>query len=55
MDSHRDEFTINPEMGRKIKIGCQIWKRLAAKSCMIDRKFIDQLITDLRSFVTSKV
>ena len=31
MDTHRDEYTINPETRRKIKIDSQIWKRLAAK------------------------
>ena len=40
MDSHRDEYTINPETVRKIKLGTQIWKRLAAKYYMIDGKFI---------------
>ena len=31
MDTHRDEYTINPETGRKIKIDTQIWKRLVVK------------------------
>ena len=44
MDTHRDQYTINPETGRKIKIGTQTWKRLAAKYYMIDETFTDQVI-----------
>ena len=39
MDTHRDEYTINPETGRMIKIGTQTWKRLVAKYNMIDGQF----------------
>ena len=49
MDSYRDEYTINPETGRKIKVGSQIWKRLAAKHYMIDVKFTDETIPDSRA------
>ena len=55
MDSHRDGYTINPETGRKIKIGTQTWKRFAAKYYMIDGIFMDQLIPDSRAYVTNKV
>ena len=55
MDSHRDEYTINPETGRKIKIGTQTWKRLAAKYYMIDGKFTDQTIPDSRAYLSNKV
>ena len=34
MDTHHEEYTINPETGRKAKIGAQTWKRLAAKYYM---------------------
>ena len=55
MDSYRDEYTINPEIGRKIKLGTQTWKRLAFKYYMIDRKFTDQPIPDSRAYLSSKV
>ena len=55
MDSFRDEYTINPETGRKIKVGSQIWKRLAAKYYMIDGKFTDQPIPDSRAYLSNKV
>ena len=55
MDSFRDEYTINPETGRKIKVGSQIWKRLAAKYYMIDGKFTDQTIPDSRAYLSNKV
>ena len=55
MDTYRDEYTINPETGRKIKIGTQTWKRLAIKYYMIDRKFTDQLVSDSRAYVSNKV
>ena len=55
MDSHRDEYTINPETGRKIKIDSQIWKRLAAKYYMIDGTFTDQPIPDSRAYLSNKV
>ena len=55
MDTYRDEYTINPETGRKIKIGTQTWKRLATKCYMIDRKFTDQLVSDSRAYVLNKV
>ena len=54
MDSHRDEYTVNPETGRKIKIGTPIWKRLATKYYMIDRKFTDQTIPDSRAYLSNK-
>ena len=55
MDSYRDEYTINPETGRKIKVGSQTWKRLAAKYYMIDGKFTDQPIPDSRAYLSNKV
>ena len=55
MDSHRDEYTINPETGRKIKIDTPTWKRLAAKYYMIDRKFTDQTIPDSRAYLSNKM
>ena len=54
MDSHRDEYTINPETGRKIKIDSPTWKRLAAKYYMIDEKFTDQTIPDSRAYLSNK-
>lgn len=55
MDSYRDEYTINPETGRKINVGTQTCKRLAAKYYMIDEEFSDQLFPDSRAYVTNKV
>ena len=71
MDSYRDEYTINPETGRKIKVesqytinpetgrkikvGSQTWKRLAAKYYMIDGKFTYQTIPDSRANLSNKV
>ena len=55
MDSYRDEYTINPETGRKIKLGTQTWKRLASKYYTIDRKFTDQPIPDSRAYLSNKV
>ena len=55
MDSYRDEYTINPETGRKIKVGSQTWKRLAAKYYMIDGKFTDQPIPNSRAYLSNKV
>ena len=55
MDSYRDEYTINPETGRKIKVGTQTWKRLAAKYYMIDGKFTDQTIPYSRAYLSNKV
>ena len=55
MDSHRDEYTINPETGQKIKIDTLTWKRLATKYYMIDGKFIDQTIPDSRAYLSNKV
>ena len=55
MDSYRDEYTINPETGRKIKLGTQTWKRLAFKYYTIDRKFTDEPIPDSRAYVSNKV
>ena len=54
MDSHRDEYTINHETGRKIKIDSPTWKRLAAKYYMIDGKFTDQTIPDSRAYLSNK-
>ena len=54
MDSHRDEYTINPEIGRKIKIDSLTRKRLAAKYYMIDGKFTDQPIPDSRAYLSNK-
>ena len=55
MDTHRDEYTINPETGRKIKIDTPTWKRLAAKNYMIDGTFTDQTIPDSRAYLSNKV
>ena len=55
MDSYRDEYTINPETGRKIKLGTQTRKRLAVKYYMIDGKFTDQSISDSRAYLSNKV
>ena len=55
MDTHRDQYTINHETGRKIKIGSPTWKRLAAKYYMIDGKFTDQTIPDSRAYLSNKV
>ena len=55
MDSHRDDYTINPETGRKIKIDSPTWKRLAAKYNMIDGTFTDQPIPDSRAYLSNKV
>ena len=55
MSSHRDEYTINPETGKQIKIGGPTWKRLAAKYYMIDGKFTDQAIPDSRAYLSRKV
>ena len=55
MDSYRDEYTINPETGRKNKLDTQTWKRLAAKYYMIDGKFTDQPIHDSRAYLSNKV
>ena len=49
MDSYRDEYTINPETERKIKLGTQTWKRLASMYYMIDGKFTDETIPDSRA------
>ena len=55
MDSYRDEYTIFPETGQKIKLGTQTWKRLASKYYTIDRKFTDQPIPDSRAYLSNKV
>ena len=49
MDTTRVKYTINPETGRKIKVGTLTWKRLAAKYYMIDGVFMDQVILDSRA------
>ena len=55
MDSHRDQYTINHETGRKIKIGSQIWIQLATKYNMIDGTFTDQPIPDSQAYLSNKV
>ena len=55
MDYYRDEYTIKPETGRKIKLGTQTWKRLAAKYYMIDGKFTDQPISHSRVYLSNKL
>ena len=55
MDSYRDEYTINPEIGRKIKLGTQTWKRLASMYYMVDGKFTDQPIPDSWAYLSNKV
>ena len=46
METTRVKYTINPETGRKIKVGTLTWKRLVAKYYMMDREFKDQVISD---------
>ena len=55
MDFYRNGYTINPETGRKIKLGTQTWKRLASKYYMMDGTFTDQPITDSRAYLSNKV
>ena len=55
MDTHRDEYTINPGTGRKIKIGTQTWKRLSAKYYMMDVKSTDQPIPESRGYLLINV
>ena len=55
MDSHRDQYTINHETRRKIKIGSQIWIQLAIKYNMIDGTFTDQPIPDSQAYLSNKV
>ena len=55
MDSYGDEYTINSKTGRKIKVGTQTWKRLAAKYYMIDGKFTDQTISDSWAYLSNMV
>ena len=55
MSSHRDEYTINPETGKQIKIGGPTWKQLAAKYYAIGDTFTDQTIPDSRAYVSNKV
>ena len=55
MSSHRDEYTINPETGKQIKIGGPTWKRLAAKYYMVGDTFTDQTIPDSRVYLSNKV
>ena len=54
MDTHRDQYTINPETGRKIKIGTPSWKQLATKYYMIDGKFTDQTNPDTQAYLSNK-
>ena len=49
MDTTRIKFTINPETGRKIKVGTLSWKRLATKYYMMDGVFTNQVIPDSRA------
>ena len=55
MDSHRDEYTINPETGKQIKIGGPTWKRLAAKYYRVGDTFTDQTMPDTRAYLSNKV
>ena len=55
MSSHRDEYIINPETGKQIKIGGPTWKRLAAKYYMVGDTFTDQTISDSRAYVSNKI
>ena len=48
METTRVKYTINPETGRKIKVGTLIWKRLVAKYYMFDGAFTDHIIPDSR-------
>ena len=49
METTRVKYTINPETGRKIKVGTLSWKQLAAMYYMMDRAFMDQVIPDSRA------
>ena len=51
MDTTRVKYSINPETGRKIKVGTLTWKRLVAKYYIIDGTFTDQVNNDLRSLM----
>ena len=55
MDSHRDEYTINPETGKQIKIGGPTWKRLAATYYRVGDTFTDQTMPDTRAYVSNKI
>ena len=48
MKTTRVKYTINPETGRKIKVGTLTWKRLATKYYMIDGAFMDHITPDSR-------
>ena len=54
METTRVKYTINPETGRKIKVGTLTWKRLAAKYYIIDGTFTDQVNNDLRSLMVKE-
>ena len=54
MDTTRVKYSINPETGRKIKVGTLTWKRLVAKYYIIDGTFIDQVNNDLRSLMVKE-
>ena len=49
MGTTRVKYTINPETGRKIKVGTLTWKRLVTKYYMMDRVFTDQVIPGSRA------
>ena len=49
MNTTRVKYTINPETGRKIKVGTLTWKRLTTKYYMMDGVFILQVIPDSRA------
>ena len=55
MDSHRVEYTINPETGKQIKIGGPTWKRLVAKYYRVGDTFTDQTMPDTRAYLSRKV
>ena len=54
METTRIKYTINPETGRKTKVGTLTWKRLVAKYYIIDGTFIDQVNNDLRSLMVKE-
>ena len=53
--SHNDKHTINPEIGKMIKVGSSMWMRLAAKYYMIGNQSTDQVIPYPRDYTASKL
>ena len=53
--SRNNKHTINPEIGKMIKEGSSMWKRLAAKSYKIGDQSTDQVIPYPRDYTASKL